>query len=190
MIAVWIKKTIGILLLGTLVFNWCGYRVLIFYLEQKANAKLQAQLDKDDYDHSALISIKLPAPNLPYYTSAREFYDMEGEIEMNGLFYKFVKRRLFNDTLEFLCLPNKEAMNLYSAKNEFFKIVNDLQQTGQEKKNMPHTSISKNPSTEYYFTSDVFLCINYFLRRVKYIQQNRKPTSCFIDIPDKPPQFV
>lgn len=184
-----IRKIICAFLLATLVFNWCGYRILAFYLEQKANAALQAKFDKDDYDHSELISIKIPSPNLPYYHSSKEFYNMEGEIEMDGIFYKFVKRRLYNDTLEFLCLPNKEAMNLYTAKNDFFKRVNDLQQNSQEKKSQSHTSGSKAPSGEYYFENNSITTELFFSEIKTYMHKNSSVVSCFTSVPDKPPQL-
>ena len=182
------KKCAYISLLAILVFNWCGYRILAFYLEEKAKASLQAKLDKDDYDHGELISIKIPSPNLPYYHSSKEFYNLEGEIEMNGVFYKFVKRRLYNDTLEFLCLPNKDAMNIYTAKNDFFKRVNELQQTDSGKKTQSHSANSKNPTGEYFFEHEPLDPQLFFPRSVKYISRNTATTSCFSPAPDKPPQ--
>jgi len=186
----YIKKITCIFLLATLLFNWCGYRMLAFYLENKANTALQQKLDKDEYDHSELISIKIPSPNLPYYNSSKEFNSMEGEIEMNGVFYKFVKRRLYNDTLEFLCLPNKELMSLNTAKNDFFKWVNDLQQTSQEKKTQSHSSISKNPVGEYYFEDRLTIDKLFFSDHSKYTSKNSSIISCFTAAPDRPPQLI
>jgi|SRR5579871_4989456 len=184
-----IRKCVCAFLLATLVFNWCGYRILAFCLEQKANAALQAKFDNDDYDHSALISIKIPSPNLPYYHSSKEFYDMEGEIEMGGVFYKFVKRRLYNDTLEFLCMPNKEAMTLNIAKNDFFKRVNDLQQNNQEKKTQSHSSGNKVPSGEYCFENAHINYEPFFSEIEKHVQKNGSFISRFKAVPDKPPQL-
>jgi hypothetical protein len=184
-----IQKSVCAFLLATLVFNWCGYRILAFYLEQKAGATLQAQFDKDEYDHSALISVKIPSPNLPYYHSSKEFYDMEGEIEMGGVFYKFVKRRLYNDTLEFLCLPNKEAMNLNIAKNDFYKRVNDLQQNNPEKKTQSQSSGNKVPSGEYFLNNDYISCELFFSEMKKQKNKNSSFLSCFKAVPDKPPQL-
>jgi len=57
------------LLLGILLFNQGGYRFVADYLEDKADQRLEAELDQDQYDATALISIKIPT-NLPYYSNS------------------------------------------------------------------------------------------------------------------------
>ena len=151
-----LKRTASILLLGILCFNWFGYRVLTAYLQDRANNRLEAQLDENQYDESQLISIKVPAEHLSYYISSDQFERVDGQVEINGVQYKYVKRRLFNDSLELLCIPNHTAMRLQTAKDEFFKLVNDLQHPGQNKKTDSHPGASSNFSTDYYTVIDPF----------------------------------
>ena len=144
-----LKRFASILLLGTLAFNWFGYRMLTGIMEQKAQSRLESQLDNEAYDPAELISIKVPAQHLSYYNMSGSFERVDGRVEMNGIQYKYVKRRLYNDSVELLCIPDQMAMKLQSAKDEFFKLVNDLQQNGRGKKTGSHANVSKN------FTTDV-----------------------------------
>lgn len=145
------KRIAAILLMGILFFNWYGYKLLSFYLENKADRQLEARLDEDRYDESQLISIKVPSSHLSYYNSSTQFERVDGQIEVGGVQYKYVKRRLFNDSLELLCIPNHTAMNLQTARNQFFQLVNDIQQHNGQGKKSDH-SISKNFSPTDYET--------------------------------------
>lgn len=133
-------------MLALLLFNWCGYRLLTAYLEQRANTQLQADLDENNYEESQLVSIKIPAVHLGYYSNSSQFERTDGQIEIGGVQYNYVKRRIYKDTLEFLCIPNRAAMSLQTAKDEFFRLVNDLRHTGH----------SKHGDTVKPFTSDLF----------------------------------
>ena len=132
------KRVASILLLGILLFNWVGYRLFSAYLENKAESKLESQLDESNFDESALISIKVPNSHLSYYNLSNTFERVDGKVNIKGVSYKYVKRRLFNDSLELLCIPNQAVMNLQSAKDNFFTLVNDLQHNGAGKKTDSH----------------------------------------------------
>ena len=151
------KKTASILLLGIFLFNWFGYRLLTSFIEQQANHSLQAALDNNNYSESELVSIKVPI-NLPYYTNSKHYEPVEGEIEINGTHYNYVKFRLYNDSIEYVCIPNKAKMRLSNARNEFFKLVNDLQQPSQNKKtgHGNNTNFIKTLLTEYYYSADTW----------------------------------
>src|SRR6185295_4704314 len=94
--------------------------------------QLEARLDKDHYNESELIELKV-AIHLPYQTSWSHFERYDGEVQLNGILYKYVKRKVINDTLVLLCIPNQEKMNLQTAKNDFFKNTNDLANTDSKK---------------------------------------------------------
>ena len=150
------RKLASIILLGILLFNWVGFRFFSAYMEQKANQRLESQLDKDNYDESQLISIKIPASHVSSYVNSSQYQRVDGQIEVNGIEYKYVKIRHFNDSLELLCIPNQQGMKLQGAKDDFFKLVNDLQHTGQNKKGDGHSGASKNLSVDYYLTIDTY----------------------------------
>jgi hypothetical protein len=141
-----LKRLAAILLMSVLFFNWYGYQLLSNYWQDRADRKLEARLDQDNFDESQLVSVKIPLTSLSYYNSSTRFERVDGQIEIAGVHYKYVKRRILQDSLELLCIPNMTAMQLQTAKNEFFRQVNDLQQQAQGKKSNTHSTpdISKD----------------------------------------------
>jgi hypothetical protein len=139
--------------MGILFFNWYGYQLLSMYWQNNADRRLEANLDRNNYDESQLISVKLPITSLSYYNSNNNFERVDGQIEIAGTQYKYVKRRLFKDSLELLCIPNQAGMTLQNAQNEFFRQVNDLQQHATPGKKAP-VNTQKNISKDYCFTTN------------------------------------
>jgi hypothetical protein len=143
-----VKRAAAILLLLIFLFNWFGYRLLSDYLQHRADTQLEAQLDQQQYNEASLIEIRVPL-NMPYQSISSNFERYDGEIEFNGIHYKYVKRKVENGELVLLCLPNENRMRLQNARDEFYKLVNDLQHNSQSKNSTPGSSI-KNPVTEYW----------------------------------------
>jgi hypothetical protein len=127
------KKLTAIVLLSIFTFNMVGYQLLYTYMANKSDGALELALDENNYDESQLISIKQPT-NLPYYTNSKSFNRIDGEVEINGTTYKYVKCRIYNDSLEMLCIPHVEKMKIQQSKQDFAKIANDFQQDNGNKK--------------------------------------------------------
>ncbi|HXB43261.1 MAG TPA: hypothetical protein VNV85_04360 [Puia sp.] len=184
------KHIASILLLIVLLFNFVGYRLFSSYLEDKANDRLEAKLDKNDYDDLQLISLKIPVTQLSYYNNSSQFERIDGQIEVSGVQYKYVKRRIYNDSVELLCIPNQTAMSLRSAKDEFFRLVNDLQQTGQSKKSDSHSSF-KNFSVDNYTLNESLIISN----NSSAISGQRRfnfsiaIASCYLPTAEQPPEI-
>jgi hypothetical protein len=154
-----LRKFAAILLLVLFLFNWFGYQPLISFLEEKANMQLETQLDKNNFDESQLVSVKIPAHYFSGYVNAKNFERADGQVDINGIIYNYVKVRVYNDSLEMLCIPNNAAMKLSSAKDSFFKLVNDLQHRGNKKSN---PGFYKNISTDYLAINDFTVTNNNF----------------------------
>lgn len=121
------KKIASILLLMLLFFNWYGYRMLSDFLQERSDNRLEARLDQNLYDEQQLIELRIPI-TLPYHTETKEFERYNGQIELNGVHYQYVKRKIENGELVLLCLPNQEKQQLANARDQFFKLVNDIDQ--------------------------------------------------------------
>jgi hypothetical protein len=119
-----LKGLAAILFLFILVFNFYGYRLFISCMQMNSDASLEKQVDGNDYDQARLISIKTKL-DLPYYTSSPEYQRAYGSIVLNGIHYEYVKRRVYNDTLELLCLPNDAKTKMQSVSNEIIKTLAD-----------------------------------------------------------------
>ncbi len=143
------KKIASILLLSLLFFNWYGYRLITDLMAEKADQQLEARLDDNDYDPSQLIELRIPL-NLPYHNDWSEFERYTGEVDMNGVHYKYVKRKIEKGELVLLCLPNNDKQLLQNARDQFFKLVNDLQQPNKNQKQTPgNTTAFKALFAEY-----------------------------------------
>lgn len=129
------RKLSAILFLAILLFNFYGYRWMIDCMQNQHAAVLESKLDNQQYSDEELISIKTPL-NLPYYTSSSGYERAYGSVDVNGVLYEYVKRRVNQDTLELLCLPDKAKMHLQSAKNEWFKISIDGTSQQDQKSNI------------------------------------------------------
>jgi len=71
---------------------------------------------------------------MPYQSDWAGFERYDGEIEVNGIHYKYVKRKVQGGQLVLKCIPNHDRQRLESAKDDLFKITNDLQQDNSAKK--------------------------------------------------------
>ena len=118
------------------------------YLQHKTNKNLEALIDNNSYDESQLMELKIPI-HLPYQTSWTSYQRYDGEIKLNGTIYKYVKRKLSNDTLYLMCIPNSNKMRLETAKNDFFKLTNDLTRNVNSKKSDSSNSFFKNLQNVY-----------------------------------------
>jgi hypothetical protein len=141
-----LKKLAAILLIALFAFNWFGYRVFINVLEERASLSLQHKLDLEQYDNNGLVEVKIPV-SLPYLSNWTNFENYAGETEFNGVHYNYVKRKLVNDTLILLCIPNQEKNELRNAQSDYFKQVNDLQSSSKKTNGKDHTI--KSPFSDY-----------------------------------------
>ncbi|HVU57664.1 MAG TPA: hypothetical protein VHD83_21525 [Puia sp.] len=185
------KKITAILLLSLFLFNWIGYGLLSSFLEVKADMQLQTQLDDNNYDDSQLVSMKVPVTHLSYYNNSPMYEIADGKIEIGKVLYHYVKRRIYNDSLEVLCIPNQEAMRLRAAKNNFFASVNGLQQASadQGKKQSANADILKNLLLEYYPTENMPLTgVFCFISFRRYADHASLLSSIYILTPGQPPE--
>lgn len=139
------KKLVAIFMLAVFAFNVAGYQLVYNYLTSQSDTNLELALDADDYNDEELITIKQPT-NLPYYNNSTDFTRIDGEVEVDGVKYKYVKYRVYNGFLEMLCIPNKAKMQIEQSKNDYAKVANDFQQNDTQKKNGSHTSFQKSLS--------------------------------------------
>lgn len=139
------KPLLSILFTGILLFSLCGYRLVIDVLQQRAQNNLTAQINKG-VDEQELISLKVPA-SLPYYTNSKDFQYISGEVQIDGAYYQYVKRRIYNDTFEYLCLRNPVKTKLLSAREHFYQLAYNLQVNNTEDGQQP--SVIKPLLLEY-----------------------------------------
>lgn len=119
-----------------MLFNGFGYRIVSNYFDQKASDHLVTLIEENDYNESELVSIKTPI-NLPYYSNNPKFERLDGEMEIDGIVYQYVERRVYNDSLEIRILPNQDRMHIKNAKDSFDQLAADFEQKLTAKKSIP-----------------------------------------------------
>jgi hypothetical protein len=144
------------LLLALLLFNWFGYRILTFVLEDNADSQLKTSLQNNEFDESQLISIKIPVSYLLCYSIPIAFERVDGKLQIQGSEYRYIKRRIQKDSLELLCIPNPALTKLKAASIEIFRFVNDLNPNESGKSNNSHRGSSKSFSLDYYTLNSPF----------------------------------
>lgn len=118
------------------------------WIQHHADIQLEARLDENDYKDSLLIELKVPL-DLPYQTDWKDFERFDGEVTVDGQHYKYVKRKVQDGMLVVKCIPNEGKHRIESARDQFFQLANDLQNTDAPRKSdIPKHSASKNNTIE------------------------------------------
>jgi hypothetical protein len=113
-----LKKTTAILLLALLLFNVAGYRLFFEFLQQQHDVSLQALLDNHEYNDNELFEIKVPL-SMPYLSAESSFERVDGELTIDGQYYKYVKRKVEKGQLILLCIPDHQKSGIDEAKTSF-----------------------------------------------------------------------
>lgn len=140
------KNTVAILLTALLFLNFFGYRIVFYFAAQAEDIKLESTLDRAEYNDNELVTINVPLNN-PYSLNQSTFERVDGEITFKGKIYKYVKRRIFNNELILLCIPNNSKMRIEENKKNFFENINDLAK--DSKHGNSKAGAVKNPVAEY-----------------------------------------
>lgn len=100
------------------------------YFIHQSDQKIINRLDAEEYDESELMEVKIPL-HLPYMTSQVRYERVDGELQHEGVYYNYVKRKVSNDTLYLLCVPNGAKTSLYKDLTEYAQKVNDIPGSGK-----------------------------------------------------------
>lgn len=167
------------------MFNLIGYSWTVTYMIEKQHLHKEALVDKEQYAEHELISFK-SAIQLPYYANSETFEKVHGAVEVDGVVYRYVKRRIFNDSLELLCLPDASKQKLLHAQHEFFKLsvdhpVNNKNKTTVTKLSLPDWYHSNN-----HFEPEQFDCEQAFTTHsyISAIRDGHSMTS------EQPPELL
>lgn len=117
----------AISLLSLHLFNLAGFRVVFDSLEDQSDKQLVDRLDQEGYRSDELIELKVPV-NLPYHANWSNFERYDGEIDIDGIHYNYVSRKMVNDTLILLAIPNPDKTRIRHARETFYALVNDVQE--------------------------------------------------------------
>lgn len=119
------------------LFNITGYNLLFSLIIKKSDKELVSSLDNKLYKIEDLLEIKIPV-YLPYVANQQNYERIDGELEFNGVYYNYVKRKISRDTLYLLCVYNEAKTRLDNARLSYGQQVNDFPSD-----NSSHTAVIK-----------------------------------------------
>lgn len=116
-----------------MLFNSLGYQVLSHFLQERATQQVQAQIDEGGYEQTALLEMSVSL-DLPYTTNWTDWEKMEGDVQIDGIHYRYVERKLADGRMYVRCLPNTPKQNVLNARDAFFKMAYDINKQTENKK--------------------------------------------------------
>lgn len=125
------KKVFAILLFSVHLFNLAGYTLVFRLLSQQNTTQTLQHIEEGNYSDDDLILVKVPVL-LPYASDWSEYERYSGEIEWGGVHYNYVKRKVLNDTLYLMCLPDMNRTKLSDAHDQYTRKVNGDTNTSQK----------------------------------------------------------
>ena len=159
-------------------------------MEKDADKQLEARLDDNKYDESQLIEMRV-ALDVPYQTSQSEFERHYGEIEIDGKYYSYVKRKIENGYLVLKCIPNSSKQMIKAAGNDFFKNANGLDQTNKDQKQGSNNNLAKNFWSEYDGREADFNIAHFSLFiDQQYADKEFGLTNMISKLPGQPPEAI
>lgn len=179
-----LKKIFSILLLAVHLFNLCGYSFLFQFLIQQSDKQLTQNLDNNLYSRTDLVEVKIPL-NLPYQTNWNEYERFDGNINFDGIHYNYVMRKVCNDTLYILCIPNHKKTQLYNAQSNYQKLVNDIP---SNKKSGDNDLKKRGVLDEYNLPAQYCFNVNATLVTMPGFITSSNLQDCFIPTSDQPPE--
>ena len=185
-----LKKLSAILLIFILSFNWYGYRIVMGIMTKQSDQQLEVRLDNNDYDESQLVEVRV-ALNMPYQNDQAEFERHYGEMEVDGKYYTYVKRKIEKGWLVLMCIPNSSKEKIQAAGNDYFKIANGLDDQQQDNKQNNTNNFAKNFWSEYDgsetdFTIDIFT----YLINKNFLDNTPSLKDICLSSPGQPPEQI
>jgi hypothetical protein len=118
-------------MLAVFLFNIGGYYLALLALEYKSNQLLAIRIDRNQYEETETITIKIPLA-LPYPIQQHGYERVEGNFEYAGQYYKIVKQKLEDDVLYIVCIKNDDQKRVNDTINDYVKLSNDLPGTAKK----------------------------------------------------------
>lgn len=99
------RQLTAIILLGVQLFGFAGLPGLLRMQVNRHRIQVETRVDEGAFDRSMLIERKVPL-HQPYYSSSLHYERYYGEARIDGVWHTYVMRKVFNDTVYLLCLPD------------------------------------------------------------------------------------
>jgi hypothetical protein len=113
-----VKRLVAIVILNIFLLNVLGYYGVLLGLKIKAGDDLAKRLDSDMYDLGATVTFQIPLA-MPYGTDSKNYERVDGEFQKDGIVYRMVKQRYYQDVLYIVCVRDEKTTRINSALEDY-----------------------------------------------------------------------
>ncbi len=96
-------------------------------MQHNADKQFVILVDNNGFDKRNLIEIKIPNP-IPYTKAVANFDRINGEITFKSKVYKYVYRKISENYITILCLPDANKTKINNAEKKFEQTINNTLQ--------------------------------------------------------------
>ena len=97
---------------------------------------MQAKIEAGQYQSNALLELSAPL-HLPYTTNWTDWEKLEGDIEIEGVQYRYVERKITEGRIYVRCLPNTARQQVINARDRFAMLAYDVNQPAKSENQVP-----------------------------------------------------
>ncbi|WP_031267181.1 hypothetical protein [Mucilaginibacter oryzae] len=181
------KRLIAILLLNVHLFNMGGYNLAFQYFIHRSEVQIVKEIYENKVDKTKLVEIKIPV-HLPNISSWDGYVKDQGQLQLKGVYYNYLRYKVTRDTMSFICIANAVKTRLVSANLIIAKELNDvpLSKKGHE---APMKKIGA--ANDYSFQVIRYRFLTYgTVLKLKPNTLHYLHNSPFIESPGKPPNAI
>ncbi|MFN8288906.1 MAG: hypothetical protein U0U70_01490 [Chitinophagaceae bacterium] len=176
------RKVAAILLVLIFFFNLVGYQFVFSILQTKADQKLEALIDNNEYNDAELIELRVQL-DMPYQYRFTDFERHYGQVTIDGKEYTYVKRKVEGDVLILKCIPNTSKTALKNIAADITKAnSNNTQGESPVKSSVKVFSFECDEAVAQIPASPDQAVSSY------YIQYADKLNNTSLSIPHQPPR--
>ncbi len=184
------KKGVAIWFLCIYLLQLAGNSLIVDQLLQRHERIRLQQIDRGEFDPVHLVEISIPV-HTPYYSSSVDYERYYGNFEREGRHYNFVMRKIINDSIFLLCLPDDRVTALESVKLRMsLAATGNDDATSSEKQG---TTPVKKGHAQHDFCQPL---PGFEITGLEWLngnlngRNNSALSSCFIEPPLQPPSAV
>ncbi|HEX5169495.1 MAG TPA: hypothetical protein VFW11_09990 [Cyclobacteriaceae bacterium] len=135
------RRLAGICFLLLFLANIIGYYGLLMITKSRIESRITERVESRTHELSGSLIIKMPL-NLPYpITDSDDFVATSGKIKYGNNNYQIIKQRVYQDTLQIVCIPVQGMEKINAAISDYVKTFSD---TPSQQKTMAKINFLKD----------------------------------------------
>jgi len=112
-----VKRLFAAFILSVFLLNVLGSYGIMLGLKVNAGQKMTEMLDSEMYDLGSSVTFKIPF-TVPYGTESKTYERVDGQFEKDGIVYRIVKQRLYQDMLYIVCVKDAKSSKLNNVLSD------------------------------------------------------------------------